>query len=62
MNERIKSALESMAVGACGVKWDMVVWRVAGGWIVGENGVRIDGFVHDIDSAVEWFAWKIRSK
>lgn len=54
----IRTALESMPVGNCGVKWDCMVWRVEGGFIVGETGVRKDAFIHSIESAVEWFAWK----
>ena len=55
----IRTKLEAMAVGACGVKWDCVVWRTSEtGWIVGVEGVRKDAVVHTIGSAVDWFAWK----
>ena len=57
---RVEAALKSMAVGACGVKWDVVVWRIAeNGWIVGTEGVRKDGFVHDLASVMDWFDWKL---
>lgn len=59
MLSRIEQALEAMPVGNCGVKWDMVVWRVESGWIVGEQGVRKDAVVHSLESAVNWFAWKL---
>ena len=39
--EEIRTALNNMAVGSCGVKWDCVVWRISEtGWIVGSEGVR----------------------
>lgn len=57
--DRIRTSLESMPVGSCGVKWDLVAWRCSEhGWIVGENGVRKDGSIHTLQSAVDWFAWK----
>lgn len=57
---RVADALKSMTVGACGVKWDVVVWRIAeDGWIVGTEGVRKDGFIHDFASVMDWFDWKL---
>lgn len=57
--EKIREAMLAMPVGHCGVKWDKVVWRITeNGWIVGDVGVRRDGFAHSLESVVEWFSWQ----
>ena len=50
--ERIETTLNEMAVGSCGSKWDVVVWRVtADGWKIGDR-------IYDLDSAVYAIACK----
>lgn len=56
--ETVRHELEKMPVGNCGVRWDVVVWRVASGYIVGDSGVRVDGYVHSLESAVDHILWK----
>lgn len=55
----IRDALESMPVGHCGIKFDVVVWRLAAGFIVGEVAVRRDGFIHSLDGCADWMIWHL---
>lgn len=57
---KVSAALDSMAVGHCGVKWGIVVWRAGeNAYIVGENGVRADGYRHTKASATEQIVWML---